>query len=1043
MKRLESVNALKQWRRGLASRPKPEATLRVCSTGCRALGALEVCDAFEAEIARRGLEGRVHVVRVGCHGLCAGAVTVLVDPKGIFYQGVTAADVPEIVERTVLGGKVVKRLCGSAEGRTVARRKNIPFYKHQMRRVLKNCGVVDPKSLQDAVAHGAYASAALVLSSHRPEDVIDEVIRSGLRGRGGAGFPTGRKWQLARASAGEPKYIICNADEGDPGAFMDRAILEGDPHLVIEGMLIGAMAIGSSRGVIYVRAEYPIAIEHAKLALEQAREAGLLGASILGTGFDFDIAIRQGAGAFVCGEETALIASVEGKRGMPRPRPPFPAASGLWGKPTNINNVETWANVPRVIELGAEEYASVGTEGSKGTKIFALAGKVRNTGLVEVPMGATLRQIIFDIGGGIPRGRKFKAAQIGGPSGGCVPARHLDLPIDYDSVKEVGAIMGSGGLIVMDEATCMVDIARFFTDFCQKESCGKCIPCRIGTRRMLEILERITTGEGRIEDLDLLEALGAMIRETSLCGLGQTAPNPVLSTLRHFRDEYEAHIRERRCPSHACERLAPISCSDACPAHVNVPEYVALVAEGRFADALEVIRRRNPLASVCGRACHHPCELFCRRGDLDQPVAIRHLKRFVTDRVKDAGSPPQWQGPRRGKVAVVGSGPAGLTAAYFLALAGREVTVFEALDRVGGMLAVGIPRYRLPPQALGRDVEYIRRAGVRIVTGRRIESLQELRAEGFDAIFLAAGAHKSSRLGIPGEDLDGVVDALSFLRGVMLAERTKVQGRVVIIGGGNAAMDSARAALRLGAEAVTILYRRTADEMPATPDEIEDAMLEGVEFRYLSTVHAIEGDGRVRAVRCTKMRLGDADESGRRRPIPIPDSDYRLEADLVIAAIGQQPDLDFVQADESVVVASGRLAVDPVTLRTDGGDVFAGGDAVTGDPVVRAAAGRNVFAGGDAVTGPATIVEAIAAGQRAAQAIDRFLGGKGELPPDRGFASPGKRPEDESEEAARRRPVRALRPKRRRGNFEEVLKGYSLQAACAEARRCLRCDLEQ
>ncbi|MGB2998770.1 MAG: NADH-quinone oxidoreductase subunit NuoF, partial [Phycisphaerae bacterium] len=596
MKHLESVDALKMWRRALESQPRPEATVRVCSTGCRALGALEVCETFDAEIARRGLSDRVRIVRVGCHGLCAGAVTVVIDPKGIFYQGVTPTDVPEIIERTVLGGKAVRRLCWSAGGRTVARQKSIPFYKHQTRRVLKNCGVVDPKSLEDAVAHGAYGSAAEVFSSRRPEDVIDEVIRSGLRGRGGAGFPTGRKWQFARASAGEPKYVICNADEGDPGAFMDRALLEGDPHLAIEGMIIGALAIGSSHGVIYVRAEYPIAIEHTKIALSQAREAGLLGKNILGTGFNFDIEIRQGAGAFVCGEETALIASVEGARGMPRPRPPFPATSGLWGKPTNINNVETWANVPRILELGAEAYASVGTDGSKGTKIFALAGKVRSTGLVEVPMGATLRQIIFDIGGGIPRGRKFKAAQIGGPSGGCVPARYLDLPIDYDSVKEVGAIMGSGGLIVMDEATCMVDIARFFTDFCEKESCGKCIPCRIGTRRMLEILERITGGEGQMEDLDLLETLGATIQETSLCGLGQTAPNPVLSTLRHFRDEYEAHIIEKRCPSHACEKMAPISCSDACPAHVNVPEYVALVAEERFADALEVIRRRNPFA---------------------------------------------------------------------------------------------------------------------------------------------------------------------------------------------------------------------------------------------------------------------------------------------------------------------------------------------------------------------------------------------------------------------------------------------------------------
>jgi NADH:ubiquinone oxidoreductase subunit F (NADH-binding)/NAD-dependent dihydropyrimidine dehydrogenase PreA subunit len=555
VKRLHSISDLTRWRNELAARPRPDAVVRVCSTGCRALGALEVCGALEEEIARRGLGDRVRVVRAGCHGLCAGAVAVVVDPQGVFYQGVKASDVPDIVEQTLLAGKTIDRLCWSSDGQAVPQQQDVPFYKHQTRRVLRHCGVVDPQSIEDSVAHGAYAAAAAVLGSRQPEDVIAEVTRSGLRGRGGAGFPTGKKWHLARQATGDPKYIICNADEGDPGAFMDRALLEGDPHLVIEGMIIGAFAIEARHGVIYVRAEYPIAVEHTKLAIAQAREAGLLGGNILGTGVNFDIETRIGAGAFVCGEETALIASVEGRRGMPRPRPPFPAVAGLHGKPTNINNVETWANVPRVIEMGAEAYASVGTDGSKGTKIFALAGKVTSTGLVEVPMGATLRRIVFDIGGGIPAGRKFKAAQMGGPSGGCVPAQYLDLPIDYDSVKAVGAIMGSGGLIVMDEATCMVDIARFFTDFCQKESCGKCSPCRIGTRRMLEILNRITDGNGEPEDIDRLQRLGEMIRETSLCGLGQTAPNPVLSTLRWFRDEYEAHIHDRRCPAGACRKL--------------------------------------------------------------------------------------------------------------------------------------------------------------------------------------------------------------------------------------------------------------------------------------------------------------------------------------------------------------------------------------------------------------------------------------------------------------------------------------------------------
>ncbi len=606
MKRMKSLDDLAAWREALASRPAPEVCLRVCSTGCRALGALEVCEAMETEIAARGLADRVRVVRTGCHGLCAGAVAVVVDPKDIFYQGVTAKDVPEIIEATILGGKVVKRLCYQSGGRTVSRRRSIPFYKHQMRRVLKNCGAVDPASLEDAVAHGAYAAAAKVLASWRPEDVVGEVTSSGLRGRGGAGFPTGRKWHLAREAPGAPKYVICNADEGDPGAFMDRAILEGDPHLVLEGMLIGAYAIGAARGVIYVRAEYPIAIEHTHLALKQARKAGLLGPNILGTGFDFDLEIRQGAGAFVCGEETALIASVEGQRGMPRPRPPFPAVSGLWGKPTNINNVETWANVPLILQQGAEAFAAVGTEGSKGTKIFALAGKVQNTGLVEVPMGATLRQIIFDIGGGIPKGRAFKAAQMGGPSGGCVPARYLDLPIDYDSVKEVGAIMGSGGLIVMDEATCMVDIARFFTDFCQKESCGKCIPCRIGTRRMLEILERITAGEGRIEDLDLLEALGATIRETSLCGLGQTAPNPVLSTLRHFREEYRAHVEAQRCPAGVCTPLLSLAIDkDACRACGRCLKVCP--TEAITGGQQKVPARIDAEKCICCKACMEVC----------------------------------------------------------------------------------------------------------------------------------------------------------------------------------------------------------------------------------------------------------------------------------------------------------------------------------------------------------------------------------------------------------------------------------------------------
>ena len=1020
MRALTSPEELQRLRDELLSRPSPEAVIRVCSTGCRALGALEVCDALEREVAERGLKQRVRVVRTGCHGLCAGAVAVVIDPAGVFYQGVAPEDASEIIEKTVLSGEIIERLCWSQEGKPIALQEELPFYRHQTRLVLRNCGVVDPQSLEDAIAHGAYGAAARAISEMTPERVIEEMIRSGLRGRGGAGFPTGRKWQFARAAAGDVKYIICNADEGDPGAFMDRALLEGDPHLVIEGMIVGAYAIGARKGFIYVRAEYPIAIEHTAMALEQAAAAGLLGENILGSGFDFEIEVRAGAGAFVCGEETALIASIEGRRGMPRARPPFPAESGLHGKPTNINNVETWANVPRVIEGGGEAYAEIGTEGSKGTKIFALAGRVRNTGLVEVPMGTPLRQIIFDIGGGIPRGRQFKAAQMGGPSGGCVPPRYLDLPIDYDSVKEVGAIMGSGGLIVMDEATCMVDIARFFTDFVQKESCGKCVPCRVGTKRMLEMLTRITNGEGEPGDPERLQRLGEMISETSLCGLGQTAPNPVLSTLRHFRDEYEAHIREQRCPSHSCQALVTTACAAACPAHVNVPEYCGLTAEGRFGEALDVIRRRNPFPSVCGRACHHPCELFCRRGDVDDPVAIRHLKWFVADHFDEIGEPRTWPGPREGRVAVIGAGPAGLSAAYFLALMGREVTVFEASDVVGGTMATCIPAYRLPREALERDLAYLRRAGVTIETGRRIESLRELEDHGYAAIFVAVGAQHGMRLGIPGEELEGVYDALTLLRSVHASAVSRLEGRVVVIGGGNAAIDAARSALRLGAETVTVLYRRTREEMPALREEIEDALLEGVDFHFLVSPVAIEGEGRARTVRCVEMALGEADESGRRRPVPKFGRELVFEADHVIVAIGQVADLDFVAADERIAAARGRMQVDRVTQRS--GETAA-------------------FAGGDVVTGPATVIEAIAAGQRAAQAIDVFLGGRGELPRDDGFASRSKPEPSEGEE--RRTVVRELDPRERRGSFAEVRKAYTVEEALAEASRCLRCDLER
>jgi len=531
-------------------------------TGCHASGSLKVKDALKEEVDRRGLSGSVEIIEPGCNGFCAVGPVMTVLPENIFYQKIDPADVSELVEKHFIGGEPVRRLMYTdpVTGETIPRLSDIPFFSHQRYRVLRNKGLIDPERIEEYIWRDGYQAAYKALYQLKPQDIITEVKGSKIRGRGGAGFPTGVKWDFCAKSPGEEKYTLCNADEGDPGAFMDRSIMEADPHAIIEGMIIGARAIGSHRGYIYCRAEYPLAIKRMNIALTQAREFGVLGKNIMGSGFDFDIEIYQGAGAFVCGEETALMTSIEGRRGMPRPRPPFPAISGLWAKPTVLNNVETWANVPQIVLKGGDNYASLGTESSKGTKVFALTGKVNNIGLVEVPMGASIGHIIFDIGGGIPGGKKFKAAQLGGPSGGCLPAEHLNLPTDYEAISQAGAIMGSGGLIVMDEDTCMVDMARYFMDFCQDESCGKCTPCRVGTKRMLEILQRICAGQGREGDIELLEELAQNIKDSALCGLGQTAPNPVLSTIRYFRHEYEAHIREKRCPSASCSSMFASPC---------------------------------------------------------------------------------------------------------------------------------------------------------------------------------------------------------------------------------------------------------------------------------------------------------------------------------------------------------------------------------------------------------------------------------------------------------------------------------------------------
>ncbi len=587
----------------------------VCGgTGCTSSGSQKIIEALESEIKANGLETEVQVVKTGCFGLCALGPIMIVYPEGTFYSMVKAEDIPEIVSEHLLKGRIVSRLVydETVADTGIKSLNETDFYKKQMRIALRNCGVINPEEIDEYIGCDGYEALGKVLTTMTPDEVIETILDSGLRGRGGGGFPTGLKWKLAKGNDADQKYVCCNADEGDPGAFMDRSILEGDPHVVLEAMAIAGYAIGATQGYIYIRAEYPIAVERLNVAIKQAREYGLLGKNIFGTDFSFDIELRLGAGAFVCGEETALMTSIEGHRGEPRPRPPFPAVKGLFGKPTILNNVETYANIPRIILLGADWFKAIGTEKSKGTKVFALGGKIKNTGLVEIPMGTTLREVVEEIGGGIPNGKTFKAAQTGGPSGGCIPASLIDTPIDYDNLIAIGSMMGSGGLIVMDEDTCMVDIAKFFLEFTVDESCGKCTPCRIGTKRLLEMLDKITKGQATLEDIDKMEELCYYIKDNSLCGLGQTAPNPVLSTLKYFRDEYVAHVVDKKCPAGVCKDLLSYSiikdkcfgcgmCAKACPAGaITKTDYTA---PGKKLPAYEIDSSKCVKCGACVDTC--------------------------------------------------------------------------------------------------------------------------------------------------------------------------------------------------------------------------------------------------------------------------------------------------------------------------------------------------------------------------------------------------------------------------------------------------------
>jgi NADH-quinone oxidoreductase subunit F len=1001
----------------------------VCTGGgCIASGALEVSAAFTKELEDMGISQNTQVIETGCLGPCAVGPVVLIYPDGVFYQNVKIDDVREICEEHLLKGRIVSRLVSHAPGtdRTVAEMQDVEFFNRQVKIVLRNSGIIDPLKIEEYIGREGYQALAKVLTQMKPEEVVSEVLRSGLRGRGGAGFPTGLKWKFARQTESDVKYILCNADEGDPGAFMDRSVLEGDPHSLIEGMAIGAYAIGAEQGYVYLRAEYPLAVERLQFAIDQAREMGLLGKDIMGTGFEFDLEIRMGSGAFVCGEETALMRSIEGGRGEPRPRPPFPAIKGLWDKPSVLNNVETFANIAPIILNGAEWYASTGTEKSKGTKVFALGGAIQHSGLVEVPIGVQLGEIVHEIGGGVPNGKELKAVQLGGPSGGCIPKTDLNVAVDYETLQELGAIMGSGGCIVMDDDSCMVDVARYFLDFIQDESCGKCPPCRVGTKRMLEIVTRICNGEGREGDIEALEELGNIIKDTALCGLGQTAPNPVLSTIRHFRHEYEAHIKDHYCEAGVCSTMFTARCSNACPANVNVPGFVGLIGEKRFDEALKLHRERNPLASICGRVCFHPCESKCQRASLDDAVAIRSLKRFMTEQEAEIQVPEVRENAENAarKIAVIGSGPAGLSCAYFLARLGYRPTIFEKEPSPGGMLVQAIPAYRLPREELGREISMIESMGVTIETGRALGkdfTLESLKDEGYEAVFLGVGAPAGMAMGIPGERGSGVAEALTFLRDYNVRGTAEVGSEVAVVGGGNSAIDAARTALRLGAKHVNILYRRQREQMPAWAEEILAADEEGITLLPLTVPKQIlrDKDGNLTGVLCQRMALGDYDRSGRRAPVAGRNPDFTVGCDQVIAAIGQSLDT--------------KALLGGLPAELNGKWIHV--DRATGATTV-----EWLFAGGDAVTGPASVVEAVGAGERAAVGIDQYLTGANHAFWRRDIAVDVYFDPDAEPTRTPRAAVVCLDPAARACTFDEVELSWDLETACVEAQRCLRCD---
>ncbi len=1003
--------------------PDSKVRVGVCSgAGCRALGSEAVLASLAAEVEQRGVTETVKVFGTGCPGSCQQGPVVIVGPQNYFYQKVSAADAADILDAAAKAEPVERLLYRQpVSGELSPTVPEVPFFKYQERVVLEHSGLIDPDRIEDYIAVGGLQALVKAITSMSPEEVIEAVDDSGLRGRGGAGHTAGAKWRRCREATGDPKYLICN-----------RSALDGLPFQIIEGLIIGAFAVGASSGLVYLRRQNHRAVAQVRGAIDKAYEFGLLGQGIIDSDFSFDLDIYESDSAFIAGEETAMIAAIEGERAVPSVRPPYPVEVGLWGQPTLINNAETFANIPAIISKGADWYRGIGSPASPGTKVFALTGNVRTGGQVELPLGTTIERLVYEIGAGIPGDRKFKALHIGGPSGGSVPASALDMPLDYDSIEAAGAIMGTGDLAVLDECTCMVETVRSFIELMADESCGKCAPCRIGTKRLFEMMDDIVTGRAELGVLDELESLSKVVQTASLCGLGKTAPNPILTTLTHFRDEYESHIKNDKCPAARCSALVKAPCSHTCPAEVDAPSYIALVAQGRYDEAIAVHRERNPFPSICGRVCHHPCETRCKRGQLDEPIAIALVKRFMSDYAPPI-HPEFPRDPENAgrKVAIVGAGPAGLSCGYYLALVGYDVTVLEALPEPGGMMKVGIPDFRLPEEILDKEIGAIVDAGVTIETNKELGrdfTVDSLFEDGYKAVFLGTGAHSGNRMGLDREaDIEGVMDGATFLRRANLGEDVRAGRRTVVIGGGNVAIDAARTALRRGAEQVKLLYRRTENEMPAYEWDIREAKEEGIEFEFLVSPIGLENkEGTLSGIECRRMVLGARDAQGRRRPEPVEGSDFVEEADMVIAAIGQSPGLDYLEEDSELRGKWGRLGVSSETLMSER---------------------SGVFGGGDAVSGPASVVEAVSHGQRAAVEIEKFLTGKSLI--ERQLKAAEHRrvellPEAEFQAAGpiRRHPPEA-EPEGRKGDFREVVLALSEKDARDEAARCLRCDLDE